>query len=168
MNPGYDRPDHQGFRRNITYACMFCHNGFPAVPSAGAEPETEPVFPGQIPEGIDCQRCHGPGSKHVQAAESPNAKGDDIRNAIVNPARLSPEREMEVCMQCHLETTCFPLPNAIVRYERAPFSYVPGEPLQDFILQFDRAGGNDRFEIVCAAHAGRPSGEPWSRPLGEG
>ena len=27
MNPGYDRPDHDGFRRKISYECMFCHNG---------------------------------------------------------------------------------------------------------------------------------------------
>jgi len=24
MNPGYDRPDHQGFRRKATYDCLFC------------------------------------------------------------------------------------------------------------------------------------------------
>ena len=29
MNPGYDRPDHDGFRRPITYDCMFCHNAYP-------------------------------------------------------------------------------------------------------------------------------------------
>ena len=29
MNPGYDRPDHQDFRRKITPECMFCHNSYP-------------------------------------------------------------------------------------------------------------------------------------------
>jgi tetratricopeptide (TPR) repeat protein len=75
----------------------------------------------------------------------------------VNPARLSAERQAEICMQCHLETTSFRLPNAIVRYERGPFSYRPGEPLGDFILQFDKAGGNDRFEIASAAYRMRRS-----------
>ena len=28
MNPGYDRPDHQGFRRAIGYDCMFCGKPF--------------------------------------------------------------------------------------------------------------------------------------------
>jgi tetratricopeptide (TPR) repeat protein len=159
MNPGYDRPDPPGFGRNVTHPCMFCHNGIPDIPAASAEPGAEPVFPGRLPEGIDCQRCHGPGSKHVQIAES-GAKPEEIRAAIVNPARLSPERQMEVCMQCHLETTSAPLPTAIVRYERGPFSYRPGEPLGDFLLQFDHAPGTgreDKFEIVSAAYRLRRS-----------
>jgi predicted CXXCH cytochrome family protein len=158
MNPAYDRPDHPGFRRNVTYACVFCHNGIPEIPSGSGEPGSEPVFPAKLPEGIDCQRCHGPGSDHVKKAEEPGATVEDIRKAIVNPARLTPERQMEVCMQCHLETTSFRLPNAIVRYERGPFSYRPGEPLADFMLHFDEAPGqggganDDKFEIASAAY----------------
>src|SRR5205807_4206047 len=66
MNPGYDRPDHAGFTRAITYGCMFCHNGIPEIRSEARRTGAEPVFPGLIPEGIDCQRCHGPGGKHVE------------------------------------------------------------------------------------------------------
>ena len=160
MNPGYDRPDHAGFRRNVNYSCVFCHNGIPEIPPAGGEPGAESVFSGRIPEGIDCQRCHGPGSRHVQTAGTAGAKPEDIRKAIVNPARLSPERAMEVCMQCHLETTSTRLPNSIVRYERGPFSYRPGEPLGDFMLQFDHAPGSghdDKFEIAGAAYRLRRS-----------
>jgi predicted CXXCH cytochrome family protein len=155
MNPAYDRPDHPGFRRNVTYSCMFCHNGIPQMPSA-IESGAEPTFPAQLPEGIDCQRCHGPGSDHVQKAEA-GAKPEPIRTAIVNPARLTPQRQMEVCMQCHLETTSFRLPNAIVRYERGPFSFRPGEPLADFMLHFDQVSGNEKFEIASAAYRLRRS-----------
>jgi predicted CXXCH cytochrome family protein len=159
MNPGYDRPDHEGFRRPITYDCMFCHNAYPRIPE-GREPSfTQPVYEGALPEGIDCERCHGPGSRHAQLAAA-GATRQDIRNAIVNPARLSAERQMEVCMVCHLETTSFPLPNAIQRYDRAPFSFRPGEPLADFILNFDHAPGkgrDDKFEIVNAAYRLRGS-----------
>jgi predicted CXXCH cytochrome family protein len=160
MNPGYDRPDHAGFRRNVNYSCVFCHNGIPEIPPASGDPGAEPVFSGRIPEGIDCQRCHGPGSRHVQTAGTAGAKPEDIRKAIVNPARLSSERAMEVCMQCHLETTSARLPNSIVRYERGPFSYKPGEPLGDFMLQFDHAPGSghdDKFEIAGAAYRLRRS-----------
>jgi tetratricopeptide (TPR) repeat protein len=165
MNPGFDRPDHPGFNRTITNACMFCHNGFPQIPTGSGEAGADTVFPGRLPEGIDCQRCHGPGSRHVQTAESGDAKSEDIRKAIVNPSRLSPERQMEVCMQCHLETTSGRLPNAIVRYGRGPFSYRPGEPLGDFMLQFDHAPGSsypggsydDKFEIAGAAYRLRRS-----------
>jgi predicted CXXCH cytochrome family protein len=157
MNPAYDRPDHPGFRRKITNGCMFCHNGIREAPPAGEKPLPEPAFPGRLAEGIDCQRCHGPGSRHVGLAQTAGAKREDIRGAIVNPARLSPERQIEVCLQCHLETTSFPLPNAIVRYERGPFSYQPGEPLADFALHFDRAGGHDLFEIAGAGYRLRRS-----------
>jgi len=117
MNPGYDRPGHDGFRRTIGYDCMFCHNAY-------------------------------------------SAKPEDIRNAIVNPARLSPSAKMEACMVCHLETTSFPLPNALQRYERGPFCYKPGEPMANFILTFDHApntGHENKFEIVSAAYRLRQS-----------
>ncbi len=158
MNPGYDRPDHQGRRRLIGDDCMFCHNAYPEIPAA-SERGIEPVFT-SVPEGIDCQRCHGPGERHVALANNPKTPGADVRAAIVNPARLSADRQMEVCLQCHLETTSFPLPNSIVRYERAPFSYRPGEPLSDFMLHFDRAPGrdaDDRFEIAGSAYRLRRS-----------
>jgi predicted CXXCH cytochrome family protein len=160
MNPGYDRPDHDGFRRPITYDCMFCHNGYPEIPAANQRPLAEPVYTGSMPEGIDCQRCHGPGLRHAQLAVTSGSSPVDVRKAIVNPARLSGDRQMEVCMVCHLETTSFPLPNAIQRYERGPFSYTPGEPLSAFILNFDHAPGrgrDDKFEIVNAAYRLRRS-----------
>jgi tetratricopeptide (TPR) repeat protein len=146
MNPGYDKPDHEGFRRRIQYDCMFCHNSYPDV-SATAPFSTEAVFPPRLPEGIDCQRCHGPGRAHVESTQK--------RGNIVNPAKLSPERQAEVCMQCHLETTSFPLPGALIRDGREPFSYRPGEPLAGFKLFFDHAPGrvrDEKFEIAGAAY----------------
>jgi predicted CXXCH cytochrome family protein len=155
MNPGYDRPDHQGFRRTIGYDCMSCHNAYPDIPPGSDALDSDPVFTGALPEGIDCQRCHGPGQKHIQIATTPNARREEIRGSIVNPVRLTAERQMEVCMQCHLETTSFPLPNSIVRYEREPFSYRPGEPLANYILHFDQAPGkghDDKFEIANSVY----------------
>ena len=159
MNPGYDRPDHPGFSRPITYGCMFCHNAIPAIAAESKEPGAEPVFSERIPEGIDCQRCHGPGSRHVDLAAA-SANEEEVRKAIVNPKRLSPDRQIEVCMQCHLETTSFRLPNSIVRFDRAPFSYTPGEPFADFMLHFDHpssSGHDDKFEIAGAAYRLRRS-----------
>jgi predicted CXXCH cytochrome family protein len=153
MSPGYDRPDQQDFRRAIGYDCMSCHNGYP--PEQGPSLiGVEPVFGNRIPEGIDCQRCHGPGQAHVEAAGSGRATASEIRSSIVNPARLDRARQLEVCMQCHLETSSRPLPYAIPRYDRWFVPYRPGEPLGDYFVYFDRAPGasqDDRFEI---AHAG--------------
>jgi len=159
MNPGYDRPDHPGFARAITYGCMFCHNGIPEIAAENQQSGAEPVFPERIPEGIDCQRCHGPGGKHVESA-SAGASVEEVRQTIVNPRRLSADRQIEVCMQCHLETTSFRLPNSIVRFDRGPFSFRPGESLADFMLHFDQApgsGNDDKFEIAGAAYRLRKS-----------
>jgi tetratricopeptide (TPR) repeat protein len=158
MNPGYDTaaPD---MRRKIGYDCMFCHNGYPEIPAGHEVVGSEPVF-SRLPEGIDCQRCHGPGGEHVRAAQTAGTSKDAVRDAILNPARLNGERQMEVCMQCHLETTSRGLPNAIKRFERGPFSYRPAEPLGNFVTFFDHAAGSGRegkFEIVSSAYRLRQS-----------
>jgi predicted CXXCH cytochrome family protein len=158
MAPGFDRPDYPGSTRAITYECMFCHDAYPKIPKGHEEAGAKPEFLQPIPEGIDCQRCHGPGQKHVDAASRKGATPDEIRAAIVNPKKLSPDRAAEVCLQCHLETTTLPLPHDIRRPDRAPFSYIPGQPLGDFRLSFDRAGGmGDRFEVAHAAYRMRES-----------
>jgi predicted CXXCH cytochrome family protein len=149
MSPGYDRADHQDFRRAIGNDCMFCHNGYPA---GKASDTNEPVFTGSLPEGIDCQRCHGPGRAHVAS------KG--AAKTIVNPAKLDRDRQLDVCMQCHLETTSLALPNSIRHYERGPYSYQPGEPLGNYATFFDHAPGtgfDDRFEVAHQAYRLRRS-----------
>jgi len=157
MNPGYDRPDYVGSVRPIYYECMFCHNGYPRIPEGAQRDAAQATYLQPLPEGIDCQRCHGPGQSHVEKA-SHGATAQAIRAAIINPARLNPDREMEVCLQCHLETSNQKLPHAVIRFDRAPFSYVPGQPLADFEVVFDRARGkNTGFEIAQAGYRFRES-----------
>jgi len=115
MSPGYDRPNHSDFRREVPDSCLFCHNAYPQQTSL------------DVADGIDCQRCHGPGEEHVTR-----------RAPILNPARLTPERQMEVCLQCHLESASRTIPDAIRRYGRGPYSYRPSEPLSAFTIYFDR------------------------------
>jgi tetratricopeptide (TPR) repeat protein len=158
MSPGYDQPDFPGSVRPMHYECMFCHNAYPRIPAALEHAASaEMTFLDPVPEGIDCQRCHGPGQRHAALA-STGGKPELVRTAIVNPKRLAPDREIEVCMQCHLETTSLNLPPSIRRFDRAPFSYVAGQPLGDFSVAFDRAGGmKDRFEIAQGAYRLRQS-----------
>ena len=103
MSPGFDSR-HPATRRLVPYECIFCHNGYPRIPVANEASGVEPVFSGDLPQGIDCQRCHGPGGRHVDIAGSPGATREQIRASIVNPLRLSPERRLDLCFQCHLET----------------------------------------------------------------
>jgi predicted CXXCH cytochrome family protein len=159
MNPGFDT-SHPPIGRKVGYDCMFCHNGYPTIPAGHDDAGAEPVFTPPLPEGIDCQRCHGPGGDHVRAAQAPNAKPENLRRTIVNPKRLSAALGMNVCEQCHLETTSSPLPNAVRRFDRGPYSYRPGEALPAFILLFDHAPGagkDDKFEIVSSAYRLRKS-----------
>ncbi len=136
---------------------MFCHNGYPRIPEGQQKDPEEAVYLQPLPEGIDCQRCHGPGQRHVDKATA-GAAIPEIRAAIVNPARLNPERQMEVCMQCHLETSVRKLPHSIRRFDREPFSYVPGQALGDFSIAFDRQRGtNDHFEVAQGAYRLRES-----------
>lgn len=159
MNPGHDR-NYALAPGAISYECMSCHNAYPQIPAGHDAFGSEPLYSGALPEGIDCQRCHGPGENHIRAAQRKNARPDQIRNAIVNPRRLSSDRQLEVCMQCHLETTSRALPHSIRKYDRGPFSYEAGDPLGEFRIFFDRApGGKERddFEIVNSAYRLRQS-----------
>ncbi len=159
MNPNYDQPRHMGFQREIGFGCMFCHNGYPEVAPGEDAQGCEPRYRGRLPEGIDCQRCHGPGRNHVEALKS-GAGVEKARAAILNPRRLDPARQLEICMQCHLETTTRSLPHAIVRFDRNVFSFRPGEPLASYALNFDYAPGKgpkDRFEIAHTVYRLRQS-----------
>jgi predicted CXXCH cytochrome family protein len=149
MNPGYDKPDYPGSTRPIHYECMACHNAYPKIPASNQEEGAEAQYLAPLPEGIDCQRCHGPGQEHIATSGAA---------AIVNPAKLPPDREAEVCLQCHLETSSRLLPHSIQRHGRKPFSYVAGQPLSDFLLAFDRAPGqNQAVEVASAPYRLRQS-----------
>jgi len=155
MSPGYDRAAHQDFRRVINEECMSCHN---AYPRARLDDEGNgPRFSDQLPEGIDCQRCHGPGRAHVDAIQNGNI--DLARSAIATPSKFNRDRQLDTCMQCHLEPTSRPLPFQIRRYDRSLFSYVPGNALSDYFIYFDQAPGvnDDKFEIAGAAYRLRKS-----------
>jgi len=159
MSPGFDRRDQEDFRRAIPAECMFCHNAYPQqLNQINQSTSNTPPFPEKLPAGIDCQRCHGPGRAHVTAAIS-GSDADAIRKAIVNPARLDRDRQLEVCMQCHLETSSSHMPNEIRRYDRGVFSYRPGQDLSDYKLFFDPVSNqrDDRFEIAHSAYRLRMS-----------
>lgn len=96
-SPGYvDGNVH--FDRPIYPRCLECHaNAFQT-----AAPPANKYLKDSLVLGIGCEKCHGPGAEHVTREKSqhpPAAGSADI--AIVNPARLSRDRMMDVCALCH-------------------------------------------------------------------
>jgi len=157
MSPGYDHARHDDFRRRVGHSCMFCHNGYPRLPEPSDRYGQQSRFPRELPSGIDCQRCHGPGSRHVDLLSSGDAAMAAVRAAIVNPAHLSPELQMDVCMQCHVQSSLGNLGDRIRRAGRSVYSFRPGESLDDYIVHFDLVGPDpdqpaDRFEIDSTAY----------------
>lgn len=128
--PGFER--HNGhFGRKISASCVFCHNGRMVL----AEGEDN-RFVGEFPSGIDCERCHGPGRRHVERWAGETASGDRAADpTIVNPARLPPDRRMHVCFQCHLGDSR--ATERASRLERKVESYRPGERITEVFVPFE-------------------------------
>lgn len=148
MAPGYDKADHQGFSRRVQRDCMFCHNSYPEVPVGSDTYDAPQTFPEELPRGLGCQRCHGPGDAHVRVSFDLDASVDDARAAIFNPVHLEPARQDEVCLQCHLQPTV--ALSGIRRFERSMYSYRPDQPLDDYLVYMDvveERPKEERFEI---------------------
>lgn len=149
MSPGYDKQYHVGLRREVRRECMFCHNAFPDVVEGSDTNRNLHLFPPDLPQGTGCQRCHGPGYQHVKTALGGVAPIEKIRGSVVNPGKLPPDRELQVCFQCHL------LPSVtmtgIRRFDVPDYAYRPGDSLDDYLLNVDvdaeEEKRSDRFEI---------------------
>jgi Tfp pilus assembly protein PilF len=148
MAPGFDRRDHDGVTRRVRHECMFCHNAYPEVAEQDLSYWRSQSLPEQLPEGIGCQRCHGPGANHA-AAVMRGAPAKEIREAIVNPIRLDARRRMDICYECHM------LPAVALsgarKFGRDIYSFRPGQALADYAPPLDITEANlpraDRFEI---------------------
>ncbi len=84
--------------------------------------------------GIACESCHAGGEAHIQAEmRNPFRKYwqklvSTTDHTIVNPAKLSKKRSVEVCGQCHGQRTPKTLDMARHWMEKGP-TYRPGDPL---------------------------------------
>jgi hypothetical protein len=149
MAANFGGPAHEGVRQAVTRDCLFCHNAYPDVPKGSDAYLAAQTFPKTLPQGIGCQRCHGPGAEHVRVSKSEKASVEQKRETIVNPARLSPQLRDDVCNQCHLQ------PSRVVagmrQFERSVYSYRPGQPLSEYLFDLDvveeSRDKSDRFEI---------------------
>lgn len=99
---------------------------------------------------VGCERCHGPGSEHVQ---------HPARSNILNPAHMDPVAANDTCIQCHSQGR--PLTNPIAgKYYDWPVGYQVGLRLQDFWrLESCTLGQTDFYFFPdCTAHKNRMQG----------
>jgi Cytochrome c554 and c-prime len=122
------------FDRPIVPRCLECHATY-FDSSASARAENFYKKMGFV-LGISCERCHGPGRKHVELERLKPGVRKDI-SLIVNPARLSRDLKMDVCAQCH---------GGIGEPIAPAFSYVSGEPLGNYI-KLQRPDADARVDV---------------------
>lgn len=119
-SPGYgDRfPE---FSRPVPPRCLECHASYfesvadPAAPNRYRR--TKQVL------GVTCERCHGPGAEH-SALHTAATSVKPADEAIVNPARLPRDRQLDLCSLCH----------GGVGVSKTPvFSFAVGDSLSDHL-----------------------------------
>jgi tetratricopeptide (TPR) repeat protein len=145
LPPGFENGNNSRFSRKIGLECMSCHNAYPAF-----VPGSENKY-ASLPKGIDCERCHGPGSIHA----SRKRKGEWIDTAaavdysIVNPAKLSIDRQFDVCQRCHLQG------NTVLKEGKSFFDFKPGMRLADYLTVFLPRYSDSDQSFIMASHADR-------------
>jgi hypothetical protein len=117
-SPGYPN-NFVYFGKQVHGQCMECHG----THATTAELESlSTVFDStSILFGIDCERCHGPGARHVawQTAHPIDSAG----RFIVNTRRLPRQRRLDACALCH---------SGFRDQRTPPFSFTAGDTLDNF------------------------------------
>ena len=78
--------------------CVGCHV---SQQENNYQPETKTYATKWIDFGTSCERCHGPGSAHVQAHAQARPGAALSDQLIVRPTRLDPKASSMICAQCH-------------------------------------------------------------------
>jgi hypothetical protein len=136
MSPGFDKPYHSSFRRNIKTGCVFCHAG--RIDRKQHNPYQFEI----VDAAIGCERCHGPGELHAKKyRDNPDASGDDF--TIVNPAKLGRDLGEAICQQCHLQGA-----GKATVSGKDQWDFRPGLPLTDFHVDYQYRLAGEKMRIV--------------------
>lgn len=144
LPPGFEAGHNSRFSRTIELECMSCHNAYPNF-----VPGSKNKF-ASVLQGIDCERCHGPGELHVKEKQNGTIidTANEIDYSIVNPKKLPYDLQVDVCQRCHLQG------NAVLKEGKSFFDFKPGTKLSDYMDVFlPRYKGEKTF--IMASHADR-------------
>ncbi len=145
LPPGFENGFNNRFSRLIELECMSCHNAYPQMVLGSANKYIN------VPNGIDCERCHGPGGNHqseMLAGRTIDVK-KEIDFSIVNPAKLDISRQLDVCQRCHVQG------NAVLKKDKSFFDFKPGMHLSEVMNIFMPLYKGDDDQHIMASHAER-------------
>ena len=143
--PGFEAGNNSRFEREVGLECMTCHNAYPDFVLGSTNKFS------QIPTGIDCERCHGPGELHVKNIELGNLIDTSVHfdYTIVNPSSLSIELQNEICSRCHIQG------NSVLKYDKSFFDFRPGMYLNEIMDVYFPRYKNADDEFIMASHLDR-------------
>ncbi len=145
LAPGFEAGHNSRFDRKIEIECISCHNGYPEFVENSLNKYSN------IPLGIDCERCHGPGSLHVEE----KLKGiiiDTSKNpdyTIVNPKRLTTEQQNNLCQRCHLQGI------TVLNDGKTFFDFYPSQQLSQTMNTFLPNYSGSENHMIMASHVER-------------
>lgn len=150
LAPGYEKGKNSRFGRLIEAECMTCHNAFPTFDATSQNKYSS------VPHGIDCERCHGPGSLHIAEIKAGRTtditKGPDY--SIVNPRHLSQDLSTDLCSRCHLQGI------AVLNEGKTFFDHRPGMALREVFNVFTPHYSGEDEAMIMVSHVERMKRSP--------
>jgi hypothetical protein len=121
-SPGYKNGT-TDFSRPVDPRCLECHATY--IQPLSTDLSANSYDKQSLITGISCETCHGPGAEHVAMHQAKPVAGTSPAEAILNPARFTRDRQVDLCALCH---------NGIRQKEVEPaFSFIPGQPLDNYL-----------------------------------
>ncbi|HQV00174.1 MAG TPA: cytochrome c3 family protein, partial [Bacteroidia bacterium] len=145
LPPSFENGNNTRFSRAIGQECITCHNAYPTMQMGS---ENKYSF---VANGIDCERCHGPGAAHVQHIQAGHLTdtANAIDYSIVNPAKLPINLQLDVCQRCHIQG------NAVLKPGKSFFDFKPGISLSSVMDVYMPVYTGQETEHIMASHAER-------------
>lgn len=150
MAPAYQQAREMPLNLPAYTSCLNCHVSEMQAPAK--DTDNRYPTPPFLHNGVSCERCHGPGQEHANGGQ------------IINPAKLTPARRDEICMQCHLEGKV-----AIERPGHHVYEFRPGEDLTDYVRYFvltdsqaSSLGAVSQVEALAQSQCKKKSGDAMS------
>ncbi len=117
-SPG--NPNKIAVNRLVTSRCLECH-ATSVETISNIENGPEEFNKATMVLGVDCEKCHGPGAKHVAfQTEHPEEKKAQF---IINPASFTRQQSLDMCTLCH---------GGRLQKTKPSFAFTAGNKLADY------------------------------------